>query len=106
MKKNLLIIRFDSNDVDYDKMISIETSLIKGFKQQKCAKWDGHDTGSGECNIFFYVTDSWDRAIDIVKAYLKTHEVLDKAIIAKRFKISGKYEVVHPEGYSGEFSPI
>jgi hypothetical protein len=105
--KNTLIIQFRcSGDVsELEWLIRIEDALIQGFSQNNKAIVDGHDFGSGTMNIFLFPNQGWGSAIEIVKAYLKLHGALDRALIIKRSKTE-RYSVVWPEKYTGEFDRL
>ena len=102
--KDTLIIQFRCNgDVtEFDWLIRIEDALIQGFSQNEKAIVDGHDFGAGTMNIFLFPKKGWGSAIEIVIAYLKLHDALDRALIIKRSK-SERYSVVWPKNYSGSF---
>jgi hypothetical protein len=105
--KDTLIIQFRcSGDVsEFDWLVRIEDALIQGFSRNRKADVDGHDFGSGTMNIFLFPKQGWASAIEIVKAYLRLHGALDRAVIIKRSKAE-RYSVVWPEGYTGEFERL
>jgi hypothetical protein len=48
---------------------------------------------------------SWHDAFDILKAGLKRHDALSRAIVLLRRK-SGAYQVPFPENYTGDFERL
>jgi hypothetical protein len=64
--KYQLVIQFDANDdeADYDKLLVLEESVIENIGQLGAV--DGHDIGSGECNIFVHTNDA-PKAFDGIK---------------------------------------
>ena len=87
---------------EYDWLIKLEDTLIQAFAQNNKAKVDGHDFGSGNMNIFIFPKRSWHDAFDILKAHLKHHDALSRAIVILRRK-SGTYQVLFPDNYTGHF---
>lgn len=106
MARNTLIIQLSTDEVGIDELHSIEDTLIQAFSQNNLAIVDGHDFGSGECNIFIYPKGPWEPVIERVFAFLKLRRALHKAVIAKRFKVTERYQVVWPESYGGHFSVV
>jgi hypothetical protein len=107
MARDTLILQFDTSGAvaDLDWLIHIEHILIQGFSQNGSAHVDGHDFGSGKMSIYLFPTRGWTAAIEIVKAYLSRHGALDRGLIIKRLK-SGRYKVVWPENYTGDFERL
>jgi hypothetical protein len=105
--KDTLIIQFRASGAvsDLDWLVEIEEALIQGFSQNGKAVVDGHDFGSETMNIFLFPKQGWGSAVEIVKAYLKNHRALDRALIIKRSKTE-RYTVVWPEKYVGEFERL
>ena len=105
--KDTLIIQFRTSGSisDFDWLLEIEEALIQGFSQNRNAVVDGHDFGNGTMNIFLFPKRGWGCAIEIVKAYLKNHRALDKALIIRRSKTE-RYTVVWPAKYKGEFKRL
>ena len=104
MVRNQLIVQLTiANVSDYDALVRIEDTLIQAFEQNRCAVVDGHDIGQGRFNIFLHPTGPWVPVIERVQAFLKLKGILDRAVIAKRLKGSGRTIVVWPKNYSGTF---
>ena len=105
--KDTLIIQFHTSGTlsDLDWLVEIEEALIQGFSQNGKAVVDGHDFGSGTMNIFLFPKQGWGSAIEVIKAYLKKHRALDKALIIKRSRTE-RYTVVWPEKYTGKFERL
>jgi len=101
----MVVVQFQTtgDPADFNKLIRIEDSLIQGFSQNNLAIVDGHDFGSGTMNIIIKPRRSPEDAVTIVKAYLKHHEVLDKAVIAIRQR-NGQHLVVWPHSYDSDFT--
>ena len=99
-----LIIQFktDGTTPDFDRLVALEDTLIRGYAQNRCAEVDGHDFGSGTMNIFILPKRSWAATIEVAFSYLKHHRVLDYAIIAKRLK-SERHVVIWPKDFEGVF---
>ena len=109
MPKNTLIIQFPkrlNDDLDFDRLVEIEDSLIQGMSQSRTGDVDGHDWGADGANIFILPANghSWP-SIDVAKAHLKLRGLLGSTLIVKRFK-SERYEVVWPENYEGDFERL
>lgn len=109
MAKNTLIIQFPkglNDDLNFDRLLEIEGSLIQGMAQSRTGDVDGHDCGANSANIFILPANghSWP-SIDVAKAHLKLKGLLATALIVKRYK-SERYEVVWPKNYEGEFERL
>ena len=105
--KDTLIVQFKTGDSinEWDWLIKLEEALIQAFAQNKKAVVDGHDFGSGNMNIFIFPKRSVDDAFEILKAHLKHHDALSRAIVILRRK-SGTYSVLSPENYTGDFERL
>ena len=67
--KYQLVLQWPASSIDnYDTMISVEDSLIKGLSDDD--EVDGHDVGSGQVNIFV-LTDNPARAFESIKEILE-----------------------------------
>ena len=88
---------------DLDKRHRVENVL------NECLGWtgnghcDGGDIGSGSINAYSFVVDT-GRAKETIVDALRSARLLDGAIIA--VEKDGDYDVVWPESYDGDFSPI
>lgn len=103
--KNTLLVQFPANTTpSCDRVIEIEETLIQAFEQNRAADVDGHDFGS-TANIFVIPNGPWDHCIEVVMAYLKLKKALGEVLVIKRLK-SGKYEVVWPKGFTGDFERV
>lgn len=103
--KNTLLVQFPANtNPSYDRVIEIEDTLIQAFEQNRAAVVDGHDFG-GTANIFIFPKGPWYRAVEVVMAYLKLKKALGEVLVIKRLK-SGKYEVIWPKGFTGDFEQV
>ena len=67
--KYQLVLQWPAASIDdYDTMISVEDSLIKGLSDDD--EVDGHDAGSGQVNIFI-LTDHPVRVFEDIEKILK-----------------------------------
>lgn len=103
MSRKQLIVQLSTEALTPDQLFEIEETLVQAFSQNRHAIVDGHDFGNGTMNIFIVPRGSWDPVIERVKAFLKLRKVLSQAVIAKQHKVSEKFEVVWPVGFSGNF---
>jgi hypothetical protein len=105
--KDTIIVQYKTRDSldEYDWLIKLDDALIQAFAQNNKANVDGHDFGSGNMNIFIFPKRSWHDAFDILKAHLKHHDALSRAIVILRSK-SGAYQVLFPENYTGDFERL
>jgi hypothetical protein len=88
---------------DYDQMVALEDRLIEELGQS--AKVDGHDSGSGEINIFIFTSDPaatfWR-----VRQTLQQEGRLDSVTVAHRPVDGERYTVIWPEGSMQEFKVV
>ena len=91
-----LILQWPASSIeDYDSMIEIEETIIRGIGP--LGKVDGHDAGSGEMNIFIF-TDEPQVAFDRIKSVLGTRDFMPDLKAAFRQIGSDNFTIVHPEG--------
>lgn len=94
--KYQLVLQWPASSIkDYDCMIEIEEAIIKGLG--RLGKVDGHDTGSGEMNIFVF-TDHPQLAFDRIKAFLGTGDFMPDLKAAYRQIGSDSFTIVYPSG--------
>jgi hypothetical protein len=69
--KYQLVIQFDATDdeADHDKLLELEESVIANIG--KLGEVDGHDIGSGECNIFVHTNDA-QKAFEAIRELVST----------------------------------
>ena len=79
--------------------------LIQAYSQNGTAVVDGHDVGLGKLSYFLYPRGSWKHAIEVARAHLALHHLLDSAIIAKRLE-NEEYVVVWPPDHSAAFEVL
>jgi len=96
-----LVFQFSGDSLaDYDAMIALEDELIAELGDS--ADVDGHDSGSGETNIFIFTSDpaaTFDRA----RPVLVRRQCLQTVTAAFR-QVSGEdYTVIWPEGSQKDF---
>lgn len=104
MSRNQLIVQLPFlNPGDWEALVRVEETLVQAFSQNDCAVVDGHDVGQEKFNIFIYPKGAWAPVLERVYAFLKMRCVLQKAVIAKRLKVSQKFVVVWPESFAGKF---
>jgi hypothetical protein len=68
-----LILQFPEDVIDFDRLIEVETLLIKKLD---CISVDGHDMGSGEANVFVVTTDprkTFEQARKLIPPKLRKH---------------------------------
>ena len=97
-----LVFQFRGDSLaDYDAMIALEDELIAELGDS--ADVDGHDSGSGESNIFIITSDpaaTFDRA----RPVLERRQQLQTVTAAYREVGGERYVVIWPEGSRAEFS--
>lgn len=96
-----LTLQFRSNMLaDYDAMVALEDELTKELDHT--GKVDGHDSGSGETNIFILTSDpaaTFQRAKPVLE---RTRHL--QAVTAAYREVDGeRYTVIWPEGSQREF---
>ena len=97
-----LVLQFRGDSLaDYDQMIALEDRLIEALGDS--ADIDGHDTGSGETNIFIFTSDP-------VATFRQTQPVLQsmdqlKGVTAAFRDVQGvPFTLLWPEGSRGVHS--
>jgi hypothetical protein len=94
--KNQVVIRWLASSLtDYDEMVGIEDLLIDKLSSQ--SEVDGHDFGSGETNIFLYMTDPF-KTLEDLRSILSEHKAWQVARIAYRKMDETKYRMLWPPG--------
>jgi hypothetical protein len=93
MKYQLVLQWPPSSIDDYDTMISVEDSLIKGLSDDD--EVDGHDEGSDQVN-FFILTDNPARAFESIKGILEGCGAWSDVRAAYRELKNSKYIILWP----------
>jgi hypothetical protein len=89
-----LVLQFPAQSSgDYDKIIELEESIEEHLSGDE--EVDGHDSGSGEMNIFI-ITGSPSKTFEKVKAILQPH--LPRLKAAYRSLDEDTYTVLFPQG--------
>jgi hypothetical protein len=96
-----LVLQFRGDSLgEFDAMVALEDELIEHLGDS--ADVDGHDVGSGECNIFIFTSDpvaTFDRA----KAVLERRQQLRTVTAAYREVEGENYTLIWPEDSRAEF---
>ena len=96
-----LTIQFAGDSLaDYDAMIALEDELTEQLGDS--ADVDGHDSGSGETNIFIITPDP-AATFQRVRSVLERTQDLQAVTAAYREVDGERYTVIWPEGSQGEF---
>ena len=96
MKKYRLVLQWTSLlQSDYDAIVDIESRLIDSLDEED--EVDGHDTGSGEMNIFLN-TDRPQKLFEEVKRVLAGDQYLEKMRVAYRRLDGEEYTIIWPLG--------
>jgi hypothetical protein len=95
MKYQLVLQLPASSIKDYDEMIELEETVIKGV--DSLGEVDGHDAGSGEMNIFI-LTDQPQLAFERIKSLLGTSDFMPDLKVAFREIGKDEFTVLHPVG--------
>ena len=94
--KYQLVLQWSDQSVTYDELISIEEALIE--KLSKKHEVDGHDSGSGEVNIFILTNDPRN-AFNEVRSILREPTTFWRELRAASRHIEGDdYTILWPEG--------
>jgi hypothetical protein len=93
MKYQLVLQFAASSTDDFDRVIAFETKLAEHFGTSSMV--DGHDFGSGECNVFVH-TDEPAVAFEHAHHVAKCQGLLDDLRAAYREVGAQKFEVVWP----------
>lgn len=92
--KYQLILQWPAFSIkDYDRMIEIEDTIIKGLGD--IGKVDGHDAGSGEMNIFI-LTDHPKLAFEQVEQVLSTRDFVLHLKVAYREVGKDEFTILYP----------
>ena len=99
-----LILQFRGDSLaDYDQMFALEDRLIEEFGHS--AKVVGHDSASGETNIFIFTSDPaatfWR-----VRQTLHREGCLESVTAAHRPVDGERHTVIWPEGSTQEFKVV
>lgn len=96
-----LVLQFHGDSLeDLDAAVALEDEL--GDALGDTAEVDGHDTGSGETNIFIFTSDP-AATFQQIKPLLTKAKRLDKLTAAYRETDGEDYTVIWPEGSRKEF---
>ena len=99
--KYQLVLQWPATSIDdYDRLVEIEETLIAGLFDETAV--DGHDSGSGEMNIFI-LTNSPQSAFNQIESILSSQEYWNDTRAAYREAEGGKYTVLWPK-YLTEFT--
>ena len=94
--KYQFVIQWSADSIkDYDAMIVVEDALIEQLTDGH--EVDGHDSGSGEINIFM-LTNDFGRAFEEVKSILHAEGMWKGVRIAYREVDKSRYTVLWPQG--------
>jgi hypothetical protein len=91
-----LVLQFPSSAVDYDALIRIEDLLINKLKAEDV---DGHDLGSGECNIFI-LTNNPHESFARLRAILEKERPWQYARVAFRKVLTDEFTILWPPALS------
>lgn len=89
-----LILQFTQADLNYDGLIKLEDALIDGLGE--CAEVDGHDTGSGESNIYI-LTDHPEQIFRDARKIVETHGIAGMKAAFRRLD-EEDYIILWPAG--------
>jgi hypothetical protein len=96
-----LVLQFQGDSLeDLDAAVALEDEL--GDALGDTAEVDGHDTGSGETNIFIFTEDP-AATFEQIKPLLAQTKRLDKLTAAYRETDGENYRVIWPKGSRKEF---
>jgi hypothetical protein len=99
--KYQLALQFPADSIaDYDEMIALERQLTKALGSS--AKVDGHDSGSGEMNIFIH-TDEPEKTFWQIRDAVAKREFFPNLVAAYRELSGERYTVVWPIGFTKQF---
>ena len=96
----VLQLRGDSTS-DYDTIISLEDELAEHLGAM--AEIDGHDSGSGETNVFVQTSDL-ENTLKAARVVLESSHLLDRVTVAFRSLHDENYTVDWPDGFEGTFT--
>ena len=96
-----LVFQFPGDSLaEYDAMIALEEQFIAVFGRS--AQVDGHDSGSGEANIFVFTDHPADTFVQ-ARLYLERTGCLAAVRVAYRDVAGEEFTVLWPEGSTEEF---
>jgi hypothetical protein len=99
--KYQLALQFPANSIaDYDEMVELEEQLTKALGTS--AKVDGHDSGSGEMNIFIH-TDESKKVFEMVRPVIAKRKLVENLVAAYREMAGEDYIVIWPIGFTKQF---
>ena len=99
--KYQLALQFPENSIaNYDEMIALEDELIE--KLGTAAKIDGHDSGSGEMNVFIH-TDEPKKVFETIRPVVAKQKLLENLVAAYRDLAGKDYTVIWPIGFTKQF---
>jgi ribosomal protein L1 len=98
-----LVLQFAANGLrDYDDLVALEEQLVAVLGDSKV---DGHDTGSGEANIFIATSDAQTTFRKLVPVLQRTGR-LPEVTAAYRDTDENRYHVLWPENSSRQFRVV
>ena len=96
-----LVLQFRGDSLaDYDQMIAVEDRLIEVLDES--ADVDGHDSGSGETNIFIFTSDPV-ATFRQAQPVLQSMDKLKGVTAAFREIVGEHFTVIWPEDSTQEF---
>jgi hypothetical protein len=99
--KYQLALQFPANSIaDYDGMITLEEQLTKALGSS--AEVDGHDSGSGEMNIFIH-TDEPEKTFKRIRDVVAKREFFPNLVAAYRELSGEEYTILWPIGFDKQF---
>lgn len=97
--KYQLVLQWPADSIgDYDALVAIENLLMENFSAE--TQVDGHDSGSGDMNIFIY-TQHPKKAFDEVKVVLGGHDCWKDLRAAFRKVKDETFTALWPPGLGG-----
>lgn len=106
--KYQLVLQFQGDDDEtLEKVIELEDQLIEAFDGSTTSEVDGHDVGSGTCNLFIHTKNAakvWERIESVVEDAVSGG--LELNAVAYRPLDGEEYTVLWPADYEGEFEVV
>lgn len=96
MNYQLVVQMRNSSKAAFETMLDLEQALVETLPE-KLGYVDGHDTGSGETNIFIH-TDDPRTVFAQVRILPKLNELLPLLRVAYREMQSDDWIILHPDG--------
>ena len=91
----MLVLQWPASTIsDYDVLVNLENLIVENLP--KGSQLDGHDTGSGEMNLFILTKDP-ESAFESVKALLRNEELWAEARAAYRRLEGSDYTILWPK---------